>query len=421
MTTVWMKAPVEGGELLLLLALADNANDDGVAFPSVSYLARKARMTGRNVQLCLRKLESKGLMRVIPNAGMSGTNKYRLELKTIEQFRNVQDSAEDAGGENISPPKTLKSGGEKFSPGGEAHFTGGVKNDAQGGEAHFTLTVIEPSDNLSDAHARVREADDPCPDFGHGSASPDEEQPEDRRMLRRAFQALVNGWPGFQGMSLEGAWKQFQALTPQERQDAARRKDAWIKLLRSQGKDHTPAPSTYFRDRLWEAVPDRIETPASAQQMAAPFGKLWSYHVLKLLKAPPIEPPPPSAFIRQVIEGGGEAARRAIRDRKAAYGWPQVNRILETAMDGRGCAASAAEAAELPEMEAVEKNSRTFDAWRIAFTEAGLPFIRVPDHVQFVWLPKAGPNEWAGKGTGPSPAPTACGPGGPRACASDAV
>ncbi len=147
-----------------------------------------------------------------------------------------------------------------------------------------------------------------------------EEQSEDRRQLRRAFQALVNGWPGFAGLSLDGAWKAYQALTSQERQEAAKRKDGWIKLLRLQGKDHTPAPSTYLRERLWEAVPDRIEAPASAQQMAAPFGKLWSYHVLKLLKTAPIEPPPPSAFIRQVIEGGGEAARRAIRDRKAAYG-----------------------------------------------------------------------------------------------------
>lgn len=401
MNLVWENGPDDRSEFMISLALADWADDKGRAFPGIEALARKARCSVRTVQETLKEMKKSGLISIETNAGPSGTNRYTINLEMLVAIGNDRNS----GGAETAPPQKL-------------HPADHDEKGAQNAYADCTRTIKNHHRNPQDAHARVREADDPCPDFGHGSASPDEEQPEDRRLLRRAFQALVNGWPGFQGLSLEGAWKQYQALTPQERQDAARRKDAWIKLLRSQGKDHTPVPSTYFRERLWEAVPDRIETPAS-QQMAAPFGKLWSYHVLKLLKAPPIEPPPPSAFIRQVIEGGGEAARRAIRDRKAAYGWPQVNRILEAAMDGRGCAASAAETAELPEMEAVEKNSRTFDAWRIAFSEAGLPFMRVPDQVQFVWLPKAGPSEWAGAGTGPSPAPTACGPGGPRARASE--
>lgn len=395
MTTVWTKAPVEGGELLLLLALADNANDDGVAFPGVSYLARKARMTGRNVQLCVRKLESKGLMRVIPNAGPSGTNKYCLELKAIEQFRSVQDATEDAGGEKISPPETPKSRDEKFSPGGEAHFTGGVKSDAQGGEAHFTQTVIEPSRNLSDAHARVREpiSSSEIPQ-SEASEQDGDQGNEDVRLIRRAFQALVNGWPGFAGMSLDGAWKAFLSLAPEERQLAAGRKDAWIKLLRSQGKDHTPAPSTYFREKLWMSVPDRVEPQQRSSQLAKPFGKLWTFHVLKALRHPPAAPPPPSVFQRKAIEEGGEIGRRMVRDRKAAHGWPHVNRIFEAAMDGRGCAVSAADGGELSDMEAVEKNSRAFDEWRIAFDEAGMPWMRVPDGVQFVWLPKGGPGEW---------------------------
>lgn len=394
MTTVWMKAPVEGGELLLLLALADNANDDGVAFPSVSYLARKARMTGRNVQLCLRKLQTKGLMRVIPNAGPSGTNKYRLELKAIEQLRSVQDATDDAGGENISPPETPKSMGEKFSPGGEAHFTGGVKNDAQGGEAHFTQTVIEPSINLSDAHARVRET--------ISSEEVEEEDGDqgrqDVRQMKRAFQLLIKGWPDFEGMPNEVAWKVYRTLTPEERQAATRRKDAWIAMLRQQGRTYTPVPSTYLKEKLWRDVPDRAEPQAVSSQLAKPFGKLWTCHVLKALRLPPAAPPPPSAFQRKAIEEGGDIGRRMVRDRKAAHGWPHVNRIFDAAMDGRGCAVSAAEVGELPDMEAVEKKSTAFDEWRIAYSEAGMPWMRVPDAVQFVWLPKGGPGAWLSAG-----------------------
>jgi hypothetical protein len=42
---VWEASRQTGGALLVLLAIADFADDDGLAYPSISTLARKARLS----------------------------------------------------------------------------------------------------------------------------------------------------------------------------------------------------------------------------------------------------------------------------------------------------------------------------------------------------------------------------------------
>lgn len=49
MTAVWEHSEHKGSELLFMLAVADNANDIGVAWPGYHYLARKTRMARRSV------------------------------------------------------------------------------------------------------------------------------------------------------------------------------------------------------------------------------------------------------------------------------------------------------------------------------------------------------------------------------------
>ena len=45
MTQVWERSQHKGSELLLMLAIADNANDQGVAYPSKKTLAKKTRLS----------------------------------------------------------------------------------------------------------------------------------------------------------------------------------------------------------------------------------------------------------------------------------------------------------------------------------------------------------------------------------------
>lgn len=49
MSRVWADSKQKGSALLLLLAIADNANDDGICWPGTETLAKKTRMTTRNV------------------------------------------------------------------------------------------------------------------------------------------------------------------------------------------------------------------------------------------------------------------------------------------------------------------------------------------------------------------------------------
>lgn len=68
------------GDRLVLLALADNANDDGGdSYPSVDTIARKARISPRQVQRCLSSLKSAGH---ITETGTSsyGTTVYRVRM-----------------------------------------------------------------------------------------------------------------------------------------------------------------------------------------------------------------------------------------------------------------------------------------------------------------------------------------------------
>ena len=50
MNYVWEHSDQKGTSLLLLLAIADHANDDGICWPSVARLAHKARTTKRQAQ-----------------------------------------------------------------------------------------------------------------------------------------------------------------------------------------------------------------------------------------------------------------------------------------------------------------------------------------------------------------------------------
>ena len=109
MSWVWENSPAKGSGLLLLLALADHAHDDGCgAWPSVKTLAFKTRLSERNVQYLLRELAANGLIHIEPKAGPNGANVYTVNCGGANfapgevGFTGVQPSA---GGVNIIAPE----------------------------------------------------------------------------------------------------------------------------------------------------------------------------------------------------------------------------------------------------------------------------------------------------------------------------
>lgn len=124
LNNVWQHSKQEGGALLVLLAIADFADDKGQAFPSVDTISKKARLTERHTQRVIRKLQSAGELQVKNAAGPYGCNLYTVRIGLVEGD-NMSPVTSDTGGVTIcTPPLTFEAGG---------------------GDAHATRSVIEPN------------------------------------------------------------------------------------------------------------------------------------------------------------------------------------------------------------------------------------------------------------------------------------
>lgn len=87
MTEVWENGPDQHGELIVLLAIADWADDYGVAWPSMARLAEKARCDRRTAQRIVRRLEDKGYLSTALGGIREGdrrvSNRYSINLSQL--------------------------------------------------------------------------------------------------------------------------------------------------------------------------------------------------------------------------------------------------------------------------------------------------------------------------------------------------
>ena len=81
MTRVFKERETKGSERLLLLALADNANDECTCWPSMQTLANKCNLTRRFVIKLLASLEARGY--VTSQVRMGADHKYTSNLFTL--------------------------------------------------------------------------------------------------------------------------------------------------------------------------------------------------------------------------------------------------------------------------------------------------------------------------------------------------
>lgn len=144
MAEVWDNGPAAHGDLLVLLALADFADDGGHCWPSIARVAEKARMSERNCRRILRRLEDAGHLVTEAQRGRGNTCRYTIVVS--------RRTASEAPSEK---PDTLAA----FRKTGQ---TGHLKPDTTGhktGHSCVRRTVIEPSLEPSEKNARedVRE------------------------------------------------------------------------------------------------------------------------------------------------------------------------------------------------------------------------------------------------------------------------
>jgi hypothetical protein len=136
MSQVWEDMRIESqAELLVLLALADHARDDGLCWPSMRSIAGKARIEERSAQRIVRRLIEKGLVELVSQGGcIDGCN-------TPNRYRVIGNEPRQTHGVTQGRPRASLSqgvGGDPVSPRGDREDKNGV---TQGRPNH----QIEPS------------------------------------------------------------------------------------------------------------------------------------------------------------------------------------------------------------------------------------------------------------------------------------
>lgn len=95
MSKVWEKAATDDpSTLLVMLALADWANDDGVCWPAIDSIAEKCRISGRTAQRIIKELEDADLLEVTRKRGRTHTNTYRIKVPTCQVLFDLKGANE---------------------------------------------------------------------------------------------------------------------------------------------------------------------------------------------------------------------------------------------------------------------------------------------------------------------------------------
>ena len=78
MSLVWEAEGLSPTHRLILLSLADHANDEGMCYPSIRRLAKRTGLSERAVQGAAAALQAAGWLRIERNAGPKGCNLFTV-------------------------------------------------------------------------------------------------------------------------------------------------------------------------------------------------------------------------------------------------------------------------------------------------------------------------------------------------------
>lgn len=146
MSRVW-ESSFPTSQKMLLLALADCANDEGVCWPSVPVMARKCSLSERTVQRCLQELMADDL-KVIKRTWRDGTSCiYQIDMAAIVAF----DQRTAAAGQS-SESADRHSGGDRHS--GVGRNPGPNPRHHVTGDTMSQVTPCHPTGDTMSPHPR---------------------------------------------------------------------------------------------------------------------------------------------------------------------------------------------------------------------------------------------------------------------------
>lgn len=157
---VWARSESRNGARLVMLALADRADDGGLAWPSVDDLAERTRLTPRAVRKCVAELVSLGELEVENGGGRHRSNRYRIIPKpgTIDRVTDGKPGTLD----RVSSSETLNSAHETLNFETET-LNSATRNPVQSSPEPSVEPSREPSRNH---HSNRAAAGDRLPAVG---------------------------------------------------------------------------------------------------------------------------------------------------------------------------------------------------------------------------------------------------------------
>ena len=158
MTEVWNSSLATGTKRLMLLALADHANDEGACYPSVMGLAKKCAISERNAQLLLRELESSGELLTELSAGRGHKNLYWVlppdtRLRVTDELSNQLEKVKSSD-EKVKISALLekvKSSAEKVKVSAQKVKSSDEK--VKRAAPKPSVTIIEPNNTPTDSES----------------------------------------------------------------------------------------------------------------------------------------------------------------------------------------------------------------------------------------------------------------------------
>jgi hypothetical protein len=212
---------------------------------------------------------------------------------------------------------------------------------------------------------------------------------EDARKVEAAFWNFVKDWPNFGPMGKEPARKLWFALSAEERRNAVERYAGWRAMLKAAKRDHVPTPQTYFRERLWEGVPDApaASAPSDARGIAKVCGKLWMGTRLEALSSEPTGKIILTTFDEKRIADGVVSREQLLRDKRKEHGWPIVSAMRDLARRREVFITSLALLPHVGNFRQAhrERDSELISAWGRLHERKGWPFIEHPP--EWVYFP----------------------------------
>lgn len=217
---VWKHSKHRGTTKMLLLAMADFANDQGICWPSAATLAERINESERNTRRILADLVKAGDLLMVPGGGRGKTTHYAIALgmspkqrdkinsvlqNTVSGNTDISETVtSDDGNSDIQGTETVTSGAQDEAPNSAPESAETAQNDE--GIRHVDPS-LDPIEHKSKRKPRVSRAESAHPDHVrlmqlYADALPDHRIPNGGREAKAAKEILAAGYTPEQAMQV---------------------------------------------------------------------------------------------------------------------------------------------------------------------------------------------------------------------------